>query len=34
MQWGSDLKVVTAMLQDVTPDIVIDDVLYSVEVPP
>lgn len=34
MQWGSNLKAVTAMLQGITAEAIIDDVLRSVEVPP
>jgi len=33
MQWGSDIEAVTAALQGVGPDQVIEDVLSSVEVP-
>ena len=33
MQWGSDIETVTAALEGVGPDVVIDDVLAIVEVP-
>jgi hypothetical protein len=33
MQWGSDLESVTAELEGVGPDTVIDDVLEMVEAP-
>lgn len=33
MQWGSDLNAVTAALEGVGPETVIDDVLGMVEVP-
>ena len=33
MQWGSSLDAVKAMLDGVTPDDVVDDVLQSVEPP-
>jgi hypothetical protein len=33
MQWGSDLDAVTAALEGVGPDDVIDDALGMVEVP-
>jgi hypothetical protein len=33
MQWGSDINAVTAALQGVGPETVIDDVLGMVEVP-
>jgi hypothetical protein len=33
MQWGSDANVVTAMLAEITPDDIIQEVLGSVEVP-
>jgi hypothetical protein len=33
MQWGSDIEAVTAALEGVGPDVVIDDVLGMVEVP-
>lgn len=33
MQWGSDIEAVTAALEGIGPDVVIDDVLGMVEVP-
>lgn len=33
MQWGSQLEAVKAVLEGVTPEIVIEEVLESVEVP-
>lgn len=33
MQWGSSLEAVKAVLEDVTADDVVEEVLQSVEVP-
>ena len=33
MQYGSELAAVTAMLEGITPELIIDEVLTAVEVP-
>jgi hypothetical protein len=33
MQWGSDYKTVVTMLEGITPDEIVDEVLSTVEVP-
>jgi hypothetical protein len=33
MQWGSDYSTVAAILEEITPDLIIDEVLSTVEAP-